>query len=110
MSGRSYERKELMQWGYAALVCIALAFTTITGASANTKPAEVRPTLSENGKWEACLLPPKGAEPIDKQSCDSTAAASTDATHGLNQLINSALVNSLGSNKSIYPLRDDRVY
>lgn len=111
MSGRSYEKKEVVQWSYTALVCIALCFASITGASANTKSAEVRPTFSEKGNWGACLVPIKAGETTAQETCDTTAATSTDATYGLNQILNSAWVNTgAGLNFTNYPWREDRTY
>lgn len=108
MSGRAYN-KEVIQWGYVALVCVALAFTTLTGAAANTKSAEMKPA-SDTGKWGACLTPMRVGENSDTQACESTASADSPED-GLNKIINSALVNAgLESNKSFYPLRDYRAY
>lgn len=107
MSGRAYN-KEVTQWGYVALVCVALAFTTLTGAAANTKSAEMK-LASDTEKWGACLTPMRVGENSDRQACESTASA--DAADGLNKIINSALVNAgLESNKSFYPLRDSCAY
>lgn len=107
MSGRAYD-KEVMQWGYVALVCVALTFTTLTGAAANTQSAE-RKLASDTGKWGACLSPIRVGENSDKQVCESTA--STDVADGLSQFLNSALVNGgPESDKSFYPLRDYHAY
>ena len=108
MSGRAYKNKEIIQWGYVALVCVALAFTTLTGAAANTKSAELKPA-SDTGNLGACLASMRVRENSDKQVCES--AAESNATDSLSKIISSALVNAgLEYDKPTYPIRDYHAY
>ena len=53
MSGRAYEKRELRDWGYVALVCSALGFTTLT-TIAGPEPSDPRPYVVEKG--DVCSL------------------------------------------------------
>jgi hypothetical protein len=90
MSGRAYCNKEIAQWGYVALVCIALAFTTITGATASTKSA-IRAPLHESN-WGVCTASHAEEKIPEGRACEvTTELTSSEST---NSLLGSAFLNT----------------
>jgi hypothetical protein len=66
MSGRAYDTKEVKKWGYVALICIALAFTTLTTTAAGSRPSDYRTYSVEKG--DACRI--KHTSPIPLAACE----------------------------------------
>lgn len=69
MSGRSYCHYEIIRWGYVALVCIALAFTSMTGATASTKSSDNGSQISDTSKRGACLANTGTGEVAEQSMC-----------------------------------------
>ncbi len=90
MSVRAYYNKEIVQWGYVALVCIGLAFTTITGAAASTKSGEFRPAAE--GKLGVCVAHHAVGEVPEKRACETNGKS--QALEPMNSVFGSALVNT----------------
>ena len=90
MSVRTSKNKEVIQWGYTALVCIALAFTRLTGAAANTESAEIKPA-SENAKWGVCTANRPTVEMSEMRPCEADSS-SLSSEHG--NLSGSVFVNT----------------
>lgn len=106
MAGRAY--KEVIQWGYVALVCVGLTFTTIIGAAANSKPAE-RQIASPLKMRDACSSQMRNSENPVRQVC--TLSATTHLENDLHQIINSTPVSSHPpSNPAVYPGLDSPGY
>lgn len=94
MSGRTYCNHEIMQWGYVALVCIALAFTSITRAAASTKPSDYRPEgqATSNLKGDACF-PNSGVGEVPDGKMGETKGDFTRA-EPISKAFGSSLVNT----------------
>lgn len=106
-----YKTKEVIQWGYTAMVGIILALTTITGAAANRTFHEKRNFSSDGGQWKTCLRPKNKGELLDRQVCEMVRSEALDVNYGLNQVINSALKNTdLERDRSRYLRSDDSLY
>ncbi len=71
MSGRTYCNHEIVQWGYVALVCIALAFSSITRAAAIAKPSDYRLERQTTSKRNACLAIKEVADLPDGKMCEA---------------------------------------
>lgn len=90
MSGRTYCNKEIIQWSYVALVCIALAFTTIGGAVASTKSGEFNP--SSEGKRGICLAHHAVGELSETRACE--ANGDSQALEPMHSVFGTALINT----------------
>jgi len=91
MSGRTYCKHEIVQWGYIALVCIALAFTSITRAAAGTKPSDHRLGFQTTSKWDVCLANKVGKAP-DERMCEERRDFTKHEP--INSVFGSAFVNT----------------
>lgn len=106
MFEQAIEKKEVMQWGYVALISIALAITSLVGtAASSTRSVEMKST-SESPKWDACLSSTIAEGKSERQLCE--VSSPSNASDYFNRAIHSALVN-IEPNR-MHPMRDHRVY
>ncbi len=94
MSGRTYRDKEVVQWGYVALVCVALAFTMFTKAMASTKSGiRVPPHEITLG---VCTVRPSVGETPERRACETGTERVSDEPV-------SSLLGSTFANTSVPP-------
>jgi len=75
MSTRTYCSRELLEWSYAFLVSMVLAFSTLSVAS-TLGPRDYRP-LIENHSRIACYLEAAKKQPSVEPACGTTETAET---------------------------------